>query len=211
MNIKFTVYISNIKHGSSHLLTNDSINELDSIFVTSEKMRYIPITHSEAVKAAVKTAEEQEAPALYIPGYVQLTIDNNEIFTEDDWTTDILMTWKGFSLLLDREYFDSFSKKDEINITLLDNQTECMITNLGKDIQLKIARFLIPEIEDTTIDINTIENTIFESPLIPKEVFLNAIKEELENVFIFLQSNELFKEDSSYETILEIYDDISKK
>ena len=94
---------------------------------------------------------------------------------------------------------------------MLDNQTECMITNLGKDIQLKISRFLTSKIEDETIDINTIENTIFESPLISKEAFLNAIKEELENVFTFLQSNALFKEDSSYETFLEIYDDISKK
>jgi len=113
MEITFTVYISNIKPGSSHLLTNDSINELDSIFVTSEKMRYIPITHPEAVKATLKTCEEQEDPALYIPGYVQLNIDNNEIFIEDDWTTDILMTWKGFALLLDLEYFDSFGEEDE--------------------------------------------------------------------------------------------------
>lgn len=121
------------------------------------------------------------------------------------------MAWNKFTLLLDREYFDSFNEDNEINITLLDNQTECIIMNLGKDIQLKIDRFLIPEIEDATIDLNTLENIIFTSPMIPKKVFLHAIKEELENVVTFLQSNELFKDDSSYETILEVYDNLSKK
>ncbi|WP_071460740.1 hypothetical protein [Bacillus massilinigeriensis] len=84
MSIKFTAYVSNMETGTAHLLTNDSYNEIDSAFVTSERTTYIPITHPEAAKAALKTCEEQEGPALYIPGYVQLTIDGIDFFTEDD-------------------------------------------------------------------------------------------------------------------------------
>ncbi|WP_078380745.1 hypothetical protein [Sutcliffiella halmapala] len=200
MNIKFTVYVSNMRHDSSDLLIYDQYYELDSACVTSEKTRYIPITHPEATKAALKTCEEHEGPALYIPGYVQLMIDNTEVFTEDDWTTDLLMTWKGFTLLLDSEYLDGFDEEAGVNITLLDNQTECIITNSGENIQLKVVRFLMHELED--------ETTIFESPLIPKHAFLNAIKQELKNVSQFLQSNKIFKDDSSYEIIVEVYNDI---
>lgn len=71
-------------------------NNLESIFVTSEKTKYIPDTHSGAMKAALETREEKEGSALYIPGYVQLTIAHTEMFAEDDWITD---RWLGTNLL----------------------------------------------------------------------------------------------------------------
>ncbi|OZI13052.1 hypothetical protein CEW92_03455 [Bacillaceae bacterium SAS-127] len=200
MSIKFTAYVSNMETGTSHLLTNDPYNELDSAFVTSERTRYIPITHSEAAKAALKTCEEQEGPALYIPGYVQLTIDGIDFFTEEDWTTDLLMTWRDFAFLLDADYLDSI---DETEVTLLDNQTQCVITKLDDNMKLKIERFLMPE--DETIELDQVGNTIIETPLVFKDEFLQAIKEELENFSNLLTSEATFKEDGSYEDILELY------
>ena len=49
---------------------------------------------------------------------------------EEDWTTDILMTWNDVSILLDLEYLDSLD--NEAGITILDSQTECRVTRTSE-------------------------------------------------------------------------------
>ena len=184
MKIKFTVYVKNIKNGE---------------FVTSERTRYIPITHPEATKAALKTCEELKGPSMYIPGYIQLTIDDTNFFTEEDNTTDLLLTWRKFPFLLDNEYLDS--KDNEVEITLLDNQTECMVTKSSEHFQLTIERVIFSKGGNAIKD-------IVKTPLIPQEMFFQAIKEELKNVVEFLKRDTSLKEDSSYEDILESYNEV---
>lgn len=187
MKIKFTVYVKNIKNGE---------------FVTSERTRYIPITHPEATKAALITCEELKGPSMYIPGYIQLTVDDTNFFTEEDDTTDLLLMWRYFPFILDNEYLDS--KDNEVEITLLDSQTECRITRSSEHFfQLIIERVIYPKGGNAKED-------IVKTPLIPQEMFFQAIKEELKNVVEFLQRETALKEDSSYEDILESYNELLK-
>ena len=175
-NLKIETFISNYSY---------EVND----FYTNTKLDYISIDHCEAPVAAKKLLEENDHD--YLAGYVALSYNDSDIFTEELVSEDLLLTWDDLIRLL------TSPSEAVYTIVFLDNAAgDAIITN-------KAENYII-DFEDKTLAVQAVT--------IPKQDMLAAVEEHYKKFIVFCTSNKLpFAADSLFRSSLQQYNKLVKR
>ncbi|MFD4816099.1 hypothetical protein [Peribacillus butanolivorans] len=156
-------------------------------YLTEEKIGFFPIDHPLAELAAQKVLNYEENE--YLPGYIKVTYDQQNILSDENETDDLLETWSDLSYIVKNQ-----ATEDKYPITLL-----------GYPIDV----FVLKKEDQFYFEINN-DVLVKRSPNIPKEELLDSIFKGYRDFIDFCKRESLtFGEGTVYNSSIKTLNKIS--